>query len=253
MLAAGMMLGGRPRYTVTLTANRGEWRRSIDAAYIPTSLAVELTLVVNPNIEIQSSSAAVGALHFDALAAGSQVNVVNYGYVLGAGGAGNGSGAGGAGGPAVRADFSGLLVLTNASGYLWGGGGGGGAGGMCAIWAPGDNAYEPHLSGGGGGGGAGGGSGSGLGSSGTTGRLGFAGVGGAGGDGSAGVGGLGGTWGAVGGAGASGVRHGGGGLNGTVFVAGKAGGAGGYAVQHNAGTAITWLSGASRIAGSVGT
>ena len=254
MLAAGMMLGGRPRYTITISANRGEWRRSVDAPQVPASLAVEITLIINPNIEIQSTSTDVGALHFDALAAGSQVNVVNYGYVLGCGGAGGSSGSsGGSGGAAVRADFSGVLTLTNISGYLWGGGGGGGGGGRCAIWAAGDFVYEPHLSGGGGGGGAGGGSGSGLGTAGTTGRFGSAGTGGAGGDGSAGTGGAGGAWGVAGSVGASGTKHGGGGLDGTVFATGGAGGEAGYAVRHNAGTALTWLSGASRIAGSVGT
>jgi hypothetical protein len=232
---AGMMLGGRPRYAVTIATNRAQWRKSVDGTTIPSGIPVEIVLTINSGIEVQSSSTSVGAIHLDALAAGSEVHIVNTGYLLGCGGRGGdggedngGSGAAGAAaGPAVRADFTGLLRFTNAAGQIYGGGGGGGGG---------DGALA--VGGGGGGGGAGGGAGgtgisANSGSAGTTGRL--------------GAGGAGGT------AGGSAVAGGAGGAYGTAGTSSSAaGGAAGYAVLHNSGTTVSWVSGSANIAGSVG-
>jgi len=153
----GMMLGGgRTRLAVTLASNGSEFVLSSYAASMGWNLGapVELTITVNPGIERQSSSTAYGGLHLDGLHPGSQVNVINSGYLLGRGGAGGAGGPGGSaggdgvgGGAGIRADFAGLLVITNGAGYIWGGGGGGAGG------AGDDKSFDE---GGGGGGGAGG-------------------------------------------------------------------------------------------------
>ncbi len=141
MLATSMMLGGRPVYDITLPSNRSQWQKSVDGTQVPSNIQVLLILRINNVIEIQSNSTSIGAIHLDALANGSEVQIINLGYLLGRGGAGATGGNGGQGGnpggtagAAVRADFTGLLNITNGSGNIWGGGGGGGGGGTQTSW-----------------------------------------------------------------------------------------------------------------------
>ena len=242
-----MMMGGRPIYRVTISSNRGSWIRSIDAPTIPSTQPVLLILTINSGIEVQASSAyaPLGAIFFNSLADGSEVQLVNNGYLIGRGGEGGEGGAGSAGlpgedgHPAVVSSFSGLLKITNGAGYIWGGGGGGGSGGS----------YSSAQGGGGGGGGAGGGAGGtavyNAGTAGTTGRLGAPGAGGAANDASSGAGGTGGTYGAAGAAGGDPLPT-------IPAFYGGAGGAGGYAVQL-VGTTLVWVSGSTRVLGTVGT
>jgi hypothetical protein len=235
---AGMMLGGRPRYAVSITSNRNQWRKSNNATHVPSGIAVELVITINTNIEVQSANRFVGAIHLDELAAGSEVHIINNGYLLGCGGAGGAGGdyavsnasAGDDGGPAVRAEFSGVLRLTNAAGQIWGGGGGGG----------GRNGNSTDGGGGGGGGAGGGAAGSG--------GIGDPDIGADGPDGTAG------TTGRLGVKGEGASLAGDGGAYGTAGVSSSAaGGAAGKAIRHNSGTSIVWVSGSTRIAGSIGT
>ncbi|MFY4731347.1 hypothetical protein [Nitrospira sp. BLG_2] len=235
MLAMGMMLGGLPVYTVTLSSNGGTWQKSVDGTSIPSSVPVLLVLRISSAIERQSSSTSLGAIHLDGLANGSFVDLINLGYAIGKGG---NAGAGGsdspgvngqAGGPAIRANFNGTLRVTNSSGRIWGGGGGGGGGGQSLAEGSG---------GGGGAGGGSGGSGAESGTAGTTGSAGTPGVGGTtnadGGDG-----------GAYGVAGSNGQSSG---------FAGGSGGAAGYAILHDAGTTVVFVagSGSPNVKGSIG-
>jgi len=272
VFALPMMLGSRPRFDITLPSNRAQWRKSVDGTQIPSTIPVSLILRINSAIEIQSNSTSVGAIHLDALGAGSEVQIFNTGFLLGCGGRGGSGGdgggvgvAGGTGGTALRADFTGTLTITNSAGRIWGGGGGGGGGGGCLIWVPADSAYDDHSGGGGGGGGAGGGTaGAGglksvhvgsvdgsAGTAGTTGSVGVNGTGAAGGDGSAGTGGAGAAYAVAGSAGSAGVGHGGGG--GASRAGGSAGSAG-YAVRYNAGTTVNFISGSGspQVKGTVG-
>lgn len=208
---------------------------------------------------ISSTSAASPAIDFSGFAAGSTINWTNLGWILGHGGHGGMGGAGGAsgatitdysagidgspGGTAVKGPGVGVTFnVTNAAGFIWGGGGGGGGGGVNFTGSP--NA----ANGGGGGGGAGGGLGGtpgssaavaasngGLGVDGGSGAHGDFGAGGAGGGVTGGAGGAGGTWGA---AGAGGVAPGGGG---NVGAPGN-GGAAGVAID-NGGAAVIFVSG----------
>lgn len=245
-----LLAAGRPSYLVTISANRGAWKKSVDGSSIPSTVKLNLLFVIEAGVDIQSITN-VDTLTFDSLADGSRVTVQNLGHILGEGG----NASGGNGTHAIRANFTGELRLDNGSGTIKGGGGAGGNGGQGAVYIPGDGTYDSSPPGagspGGGGGGAGGGNGSGSGTNGTVGNAGVAGNGAAG-SGSSGNGGNGGAYGVVGSAGNNGLRSGGP-LNGTVFAAGLAAGQPGNAIKHNAGTTITWISGAGNIAGAVGT
>jgi len=270
MLAMSMMLGGLPVYEITLSSNRAQWQKSVDAPQVPSNVPVNLILRVSSAIEIQSTSTSVAAIYVDQLAAGSQFYLINAGYVLGKGGVGGAGGTvsgnggtGGDGGDAVRLNFNGFAQITNGSGRIWGGGGGGGGGGSCQAWRAGDSVYEFHAvigGGGGGGGGAGGGAagaagtGANAGTAGTTGSAGTNGTGGNGGhSGQSGAGNAGGAFGAAGTAGGSGNKHGGP-SDGSLSNGGVAG-ASGYAIRHDSGTTVSFISGAvsPNVKGSVST
>lgn len=260
MFGAGLMLASLPVFDIVISGSRAQWRKSVDAPTIPSSVPVLINFTINAGIEVQSNSTSVAALHFDQLAGGSTVRLTNNGFAIGDGGNGGdgasgGPGfAGGAGGDAVRADYSGSLIVTNINGRLWGGGGGGGGGGAGRSIIT----SEPFSTGGGGGGGGAGGGAAGTGgtgevggpagngTAGTTGSLGDNGVGGAGGIGNdipSGNGGNGGDYGVAGSNGTTGQG------------AGGAGGASGNAIRHNAGTSVSFISGSGspNVLGPVGT
>lgn len=229
-------------------------------------------VTIAPGVVCVSTTPGTPALDFSGFTSGSTVNLINNGYVLGCGGdGGEGSGAqvaaaggsttasaygggdGDHGGDAIKAPGSGVTFnLTNANGFIWGGGGGGGGGGS--------DAHAANIStgnGGGGGGGAGGGRGgqkgtaydfthgdtsSTRGTDGGSGPAGVAGTGGAGNQGNGGqgaVGGAGGTWGATG---ITGTVSSGSGLGSGPAPPGN-GGAAGKAINVNAGT-VNFVSGA---------
>lgn len=121
------------------------------------------TLQVNANAKLGSASTSNPALKIQALTAGDQVNIINYGYIVGAGGAGGDGGggdpdginrgsvdsyatAGSNGGNAIKTSFA--VTLTN-YGNVWGGGGGGGG---YQGSATGGKSNGPIPAGGGGGG-----------------------------------------------------------------------------------------------------
>lgn len=139
-----------------------------------------LTVTINPNVRIGAANTTVPSLTVVGFTAGDDVELINNGYIQGAGGSG-GKGNGGnghnrstidpgsagvGGGTALFARFN--VAVTN-NGYIWGGGGGGGGG---IGGNTGGKSRDP-IGGGGGGGGAGivGGSG-GLGGTNGVGRLG---------------------------------------------------------------------------------
>lgn len=256
MFAAGMMMGGRPVYTVTVSASGGAWKLTTDAPTVPTGIPIELFLTITAGVERQATSTAVPAFEINGLAAGSIVHLSNSGYLIGKGGAG-GSGAenGGVGaapavvgadaGHALRANFTGQLIITNGSGHLWGGGGGGGGGGAGAGGSSNGGGGGGGAGGGSaGGGGAGGGSPGSAGTAGTTGSPGTNGTGGAAG-------------GAGGGAGANGGAYGADGATGSAgsTTSGKAGGSAGNALKYNSGTDVSFLSGSltPQVKGAVST
>lgn len=135
------------------------------------SVATTVQVNVAPGVVIQALNAGQPAMDLSGLPAGSTVNLINKGYILGAGGDGAdgavasypGSGgtilsagpAGNGGVAIVGPGSSNAFNITNGAGFIWGGGGGGGGAG----------AYDGVSSGlglgngGGGGGGAGGGRG----------------------------------------------------------------------------------------------
>lgn len=234
---------------------------------------VTVNLTTAAGVVVRASSPATPAMDFTGFASGSTINWTNLGWILGAGGdGGNGAEIGASGstvtdlsagsagqpaGPAVTGPGTGRnFNITNAAGFIWGGGGGGGGGGGVGSGAP------MSANGGGGGGGAGSGragqggrSASNAGVNGTNGTAGGGGsngdfgAGGAGNHGggtsNAGAGGNGGTWGS---AGAAGTTVSGSGQQG---VAGT-GGAAGKAINLNGGSA-TFVSGSGgpNVKGSV--
>lgn len=123
---------------------------------------VRLIYTINPNVWVSSPSNGSWALNIQGFPAGSEVTVINNGYIAGRGGAGGAGGhwsaagsAGGAGGNALLLNNSGAYTQTIFNnGYIWGGGGGGGGGGGSRAYQ-----YSAVLQGdcrvGGGGGGGG--------------------------------------------------------------------------------------------------
>lgn len=259
MFAAGMMMGGRPVYTVNISSSGGTWKRTVDAPSIPSGIPITLNLTVTAGIERQATSTSAAAIDIDGIASGSIVNFTNLGYGIGCGGRGGTSGLAGGngltGGPAVKGPGAGVeFNVTNAAGRFWGGGGGGGGGGTHRFYVPSDFAYDWSDSGGSGGGGAGGGAagtpsstGAGTtgnsGTAGTTGSAGVHGTGGSANQASAGAGADGGDYGAAGSAGTSG-KYTGGPNNLTNVNNQGSGGPAGKAIDLNGGT-ITWISGSS--------
>lgn len=218
--------------------------------------AVTVNFTVPAGVVVRATSSATPALDLSGFTAGSTINLINGGYILGYGGDGgqgaeggqsgstltdwSNGGDGAPGGPAILGVGTGVTLNIANGGFIWGGGGGGGGGG--AKFGSSSNAGN----GGGGGGGAGGGRGGrgGLsgaivghngvrGTSGGSGKNGAAGTGGASGasaGATAGVGGGGGTWGAAGTAGTAAS-------SGSVEAVPGGGGAAGNAVSLNGGAA----------------
>lgn len=229
--------------------------------------AATVTVRISNGVMISSLTPGTPALDFTGFVAGSQISIINEGYIIGAGGqGGNGGGAGGfsgndpyaetgrdgfPGGDAIRLPSTACTTaITNANGHIWGGGGGGGGGGGTSSTA------DANLAaGGGGGGGAGGGRGgqgmsfrsaagapvanatSGATSStGRSGTFGAKGIGANFGTADGGDGGDGGDWGTAGSSGESPTAQ-------ALDGAGGSGGAAGKAVNVNGGTAPTFVSG----------
>lgn len=241
---------------ITLSTDTNNY--DLAAALNHPSSPVTVTVTIAPGVLIGSSSTTLPAFKTGTLPLGSNVTIVNNGYILGKGGAGaagveaapafNGtttaSGADGyIGGAALSLSLP--VSLNNTNGIIGGGGGGGGSGA----------AYKYHMSfgsisillgGGGGGGGAGTGAGGVGGGSAPAGSAGT-GVGGVGGAGQlafsfgtreSGAGGTGGGYGTMGGSGFAAL------VGSTVVASGGAGGAAGLAVSKN-GHTVTWLGGSS--------
>lgn len=228
------------------------------------------TYTINAGVIIYSNSVGLPALTDGAgFPAGSVITIINYGTILGKGGAGGTSygigttytaGAGNVGGPALKINSAAGIVSVNNVGTIGGGGGGGGAGGgkgFRTVAYQGFNGLTLY-GGGSGGGGIGLGSpggyvfspslaytangGADIGSAGT---LLLPGNGGStyGGGGGGGGGGMG----APGGAGGNASWFDGslGPVGTTIYTYGGAGGAGGAAVVGNAN--ITWIATGTRL------
>jgi len=222
-----------------------------------------VNLRIPRGLVVSASSAGGWALDTTGFESGSEINVFNEGYIIGAGGnGGRGSSVyesaqsdtaifqsachGYPGGHAIRGPGAGrTLNLHNATGFVYGGGGGGGGGG-----ARSSGGIPSEGSGGGGGGGAGGGNGGDAGAAGgtiaTNGKAGSPGPVGAGGDGGAGAS----AGPAAGSAGGAGGGYGESGSDGVAATAATlvgvrgAGGAAGRAVDVN-GATVTFVSGGS--------
>lgn len=127
---------------LTITANTVNYNLYNVVSAMPEYVAGATTvnLTVNSNVYVGSSNAGVVALSVSGFASGDKVNLVNNGFILGAGGAGNvGSSTTAPGGPGGDAiDFggdSGITVTNN--GTIGGGGGAGGHGiGQVTVNAP---------------------------------------------------------------------------------------------------------------------
>jgi len=242
----------------------------------------DITITVNSGVYLYSTTTAGSGLTLTGGTTGDTITLVNNGYIMGQGGAGNS----GAGGPALSLGFPITINNTNPVAYIGGGGGGGarGAGGGGGGGAGGGaggagNLYMPKGSS------SGGGSGGGVGSTGTSGGTTPGASGGAGGGAGGGGGGFttannsssagGGGGGRIfpgsgggggtpgGGAGGSanaggtsvsggpGAGGGGWGASGGSAPQTGAGGAGGRAVTLN-GKTVTWTSGnTTRVYGAV--
>lgn len=225
------IIGGITTVTATLSSNAVN-QSMFTLAGAPTS-AVDFTLTINSGVFISSSTTATAALNTGTFPAGSIVKLINNGTIIGKGGnGGNGvsssSGtAGSIGGPAISLDTN--VTITNASGFIYGGGGGGGGGGYGTINMIGN--YNGAGGGGGQGGGAAGTNGGTVTTNPTAGTLTTIGSGGVSTGSPSGNGGDGGGPGAAGGAGVAGT-----------IGSGGAGGAAGNAIALNGFTA-TFISG----------
>lgn len=249
---------------ITIASNCLDW--SLKAIIGTLGSPATINIQVNPGVIVEASCSGTPAIDLSGLISGCTVNLVNLGYVLGKGGDGGdgavssypGSGstqlsasAGKSGGKAILGPGSGCTFnITNANGFIWGGGGGGGAGG-----AGSGNPTLGVANAGGGGGGSGAGKGGrggrgtfisgspvnggdgGDGTSGVNGTFGAAGSAANQGGGTSGVSGAGGDWGAAGTTGANpGSTPTG------QFGAFSAGGAAGKAIELSGGAA-TFVSG----------
>jgi len=253
-------------YSYTLAENTLDWNLLARVGTVGSAITVNVT--VNQGVIIQASTSGTPAMDLSGLPAGSTVNLINSGYILGKGGKGGIGGsfaraagdaystnqgtAGRNGGNAVLGVGTGRTFnITNTNGFIWGGGGGGGGGGFDSVVG------NVGAAGGGGGGGAGGGDGGDEGAAqysshvrgtqGSTGSTGPSGAGGAGGGGASSgtagyAGGAGGGFGAAGTAGSVGADA----NNGAAGTAGKA-------IELNGGSAPTFTggSGSPNIKGAV--
>lgn len=99
----------------------------------------DLTITVNPNVIVSSTSTAAPAIAITGAAAGDTITLVNNGYIFGMGGAGGTGGGyntggpgtvGAAGGPAITLTaLTGIPFYVQNNGVIAGGSGGGGGGG----------------------------------------------------------------------------------------------------------------------------
>ena len=140
-------------YSVTISSNTNnvDFRTLIiNAGWNGTSV-VTATVTVNSGVYIGSSSTSSPAFTISgSFPGGSVLNLINNGYISGAGGAGGLKGKpGAAGSPGGTALSVSVAVNITNNGYIWGGGGGGGAG--HSDW--GASAYGGWSSSGGNGGG----------------------------------------------------------------------------------------------------
>jgi hypothetical protein len=118
--------------TVSSSANNLDFRTLIVNAGWNQVTPVNATVTINAGVFVGSSSTANPAFTVQgSFPSNSKLNLVNNGYISGAGGAGGrtdyeltvSAGAGNAGGPALSVSIP--VNVTN-NGYNWGGGGGGG-------------------------------------------------------------------------------------------------------------------------------
>lgn len=256
MFGCGLALiaGGSPvfifNYTVSADGTNLNIRSAAVAAGWDQVKPLLATITINSGIYLGSGSISAYALDTDATAwpSGSDVLVVNNGFIVGMGGAGNG----GSGGPAVRVQSGCPIRFDNTSGTIGGGGGGGGFGQAAQYF---DGKTSPVWNGGGGGGGGRGFNGGAAGGpynpapmnlSGGTGGAGSktsAGGGASGGYTSAGA--YGGAGGNGGGLGANGSSGGGGLSNNGGYSGPGGGGSAGAAIVGNAN--ITWIATGTRL------
>lgn len=133
---------------LTISANTTNYdlRAAIYAVGWNSADPVICNLTINSGVYVGSTSTSNPSLWVKALSKRSVVNIINNGYILGAGG----NGGGGIGGPAMQIDFATNITNNNVIG---GGGGGGGYG--CGAGAFDGCATYSYMYGGGGGGGAG--------------------------------------------------------------------------------------------------
>ena len=158
--------------TLTITTETAAY--DVAAQLGNPSYAVEVDLTINTDVIVGSTLTTTPAIDCSGLVAGSIVNIFNNGTIVGMGGAGgNGGGVvvpasgygclymtsvtnganGGDGGHALKVGSGVIANITNASGYIYGGGGGGGGAGGGGSGVTGG--YSAYSTGGGGGGGAG--------------------------------------------------------------------------------------------------
>ncbi len=170
LVTPSTFLGASSSVTATTVTQSGVYFNLVAAMGGSITGTPTINITVNPGVILQSLNPALPAMDLTGVPAGSTVNLINNGYIIGCGGKGAdgssasypGSGtcianAGNAqpGGPAILGPGTGVAFnITNGSGHIWGGGGGAGAGGTYDGVSG-----EGSASSGGGGGGAGGGPG----------------------------------------------------------------------------------------------
>ncbi|OOG37307.1 hypothetical protein B0B52_18370 [Polaromonas sp. A23] len=255
-------LAGAFTYQAALTIAANTSNYNLAQALGNPTQAVTAVVTINTGVTVSATSTAQAAFSTGALPAGSTIQIINKGSIIGAGGNGGAGGSarangnpGSQGGTALELTVN--VSLDNTSGNVYGGGGGGGGG-------AGSYTYYPQFDTAGGGG-AGGGAGSAGGAGGVGGVAGGGGPqGGPGGNGAAGGtdGGSGNSgfnlnpiyghsgWGGGGGAGgaygASGAVGGGAftydGSSYSMTATGGTPGAAGNAIKLNAST-VTWSGG----------
>lgn len=231
---------------VSASANNLDFRTLLVNSGWAGTCAINGTVTIDSGIYVGSSSTSTPAFTITgSFPSGSTLNLVNNGYISGAGGAGGAikDAAGSAGGMAIMVSVP--VNITN-NGYIWGGGGGGGAG-ASSKYSSRSRSYACGWNKGGGGGGTVYGSGAhagtatagGAGSGTSPGAGGNPGKGGNGGSGTCVHTGANGTKGYGGGGGSPGYS---GGQGGDV---GGAGGLPGYYISGN--SYVTWVATGTRL------
>lgn len=153
-------VGGNWKLPVAWVKDNGAWRKVQTAPYtyvINTNRANfnlvnniglppydEINVIINPGVQIFSTSTGIPAFNLGNPYTGKRVNIINYGIIRGKGGAGGGGGsagdyyannggAGAAGGTALYVRQANKNVYIDNRGQINGGGGGGGGGGA-VVW-----------------------------------------------------------------------------------------------------------------------